>query len=211
MLRWFQMNTAGRAAQRFSAPATFSRTLPSASEISVSVVVRKFAAARLSPVSARITAAPRNTGHRACCRERAAQVRVGRGPAPARKALHRPAARLRFTRKQGARICRARVADQAHQRHVLVTVRIEETLREPDTLAPAEFADRVRLRPPPQDRTLRLAGEHAATRVESRTEHVLDTEVARRCRHLERGRGACRARSTWPLRRCSSTISRISG
>ena len=191
MLRWFQMNTAGRAAQRFSAPATFE---PDLAERERDLGQRGGQEVRGLALVAGQGAHHRRAeehGHRACGRERAAQVGVGRGPAPAREALHRPAARFRLTRKRRARIGRARVADQAHQRHVLVTVRIEEALRESDALAPAEVADSVRLRPAPQDRTLRLAGEHARARVESRAEHVLDAEVARRCRHLERGRGAC--------------------
>ena len=104
---------------------------------------------------------------RVCGRHRRSHAKQGpnlphqSATAPAGKLQDRPAAFARHLRHFVPGVGRSRVADQIHQRHVLVAVGVEVTVLEFNVVRRGELLNGVGLARTPEDRTHHLAGERA--------------------------------------------------
>ena len=174
-LRWLNRKTAGRCAVRFSSPMTL-RSIPiDAISSRVHVEVKKLtpgaAIARQQPEAERTGRGGHQRGD-ACD---GAQLRDRAAAAAAGESQHGPTTFGGNGCQLAAGVGGTRVADEIHQRDVLVAVGVEVALGQIDAVLRREGLHRPGLARAPDDRRLDLAGD-AGRRRRSRT------CCSRRCR-----------------------------
>ena len=176
---WLNRNTAGRRAVRFSSP----------SDVQPNAVQREH---RLRPgpgqevqadplVPGQQAQAQRARRHRAERADRGQVADPAERPAaaPAAEPQDGPAAPLGDRRQPRPGVDRPRVADQVHQREVLVAVRVEVARPHVDPVLGGELLHAGGLAGAPDHRALDLAGQHAVVvDHEPVAHHVVDAEVA---------------------------------
>ena len=137
-LRWLKMNTAGRCAVRFSLPSTLRLTPVAVSSVRPNVEVKKLTPVRLLRVSRPRPTAPAAIGTIEPTPATRAQLRHRAAAAAAAESQHRPARVWRHGGQLARGIGRPRIADQVHQRDVLVAVGVEVALRQVDAVLGGE-------------------------------------------------------------------------
>ncbi len=132
---------------------------------------------------------PSRNGNHRCDAYRGAKLRHRIAPTAAAEPQHRPTAFGRNSSQLSRRIGGPRIADQVHQRDVLVAVGVEIALREIDAILGGEGLHRSGLARPPDDRCLHFAGDQSiVVGHEFVAQHVLDAEEPRHRLHLDRQR-----------------------
>jgi hypothetical protein len=104
--------------------------------------------------------------------------------APTAEADDRPPPTVRDRGELGSRVDRTRVADEVHEREVLVAVCVEVAAGEIDVPVSRELLHGVRLARSPQDGRVHVAREHAVLHGEPVAQHMVDAEEASNGFHL---------------------------